>query len=95
MLALSCVSRASEIGMNVNEFHQFTKTDGVVAMDGTGTCRTGGKSDVFKTSEFPSLLNLTLGELRTQIRKSDSIVRRQEIMNFIEKVLIDESPNKN
>ncbi|MGZ3771787.1 MAG: hypothetical protein ACXVCP_17110 [Bdellovibrio sp.] len=88
ILILSNLAKASDLGLNTNKFENFTKQKGAVAMDGTGTCVIAGQNDFRKKSEFE---NLTLKDLRNKLQHTTSLQQQQEILDLVERTLVDEN----
>lgn len=91
ILILSNLAKAADLGLDVNSFGKFTKHSGVVAMNGTGTCMVAGKNDLKVQSEFE---NLTLKDLRIKLQHTPSLEQQQEILDLVERTLIDENSNQ-
>lgn len=88
ILLLSNLAKAADIGLNDNSFGEFTRQGGVIAMNGTSTCLVAGK-DTLKVNQ--AFEKLTLKELRDKLQKTSSIQQKQELLDLIEKTLIDEN----
>lgn len=87
ILILSNVARAADLGLDVNSLGKYTQQNGVVAREGTGTCRVAGR----ESKRQPTIMDLTIGELRTKLQKSSSTQQKQEILDLVEKALVDEN----
>lgn len=92
LLILSNLAKAADLGLSVNQFEKFTNKNNVVAINGTGTCDVVTELKIQNEME---LGRLTIKQLRTIINKESSVERKQEILDLIERALLDENSIQN